>query len=119
MQAHFRDRTLGSGFGSLAESDERPLVYIMTYHSAKGLDFETVFLPQLNEGIDFWPKDAELDKKLFFVATTRSRRNLFMSYHKRQPHSYIRNMPQHLLKKIDCAETNSQSPSDEEMEVYF
>ena len=93
---------LGNSHGSLAESDERPIVYLMTYHSAKGLDYETVFLPYLADGIDFWPRDAAMDRRLFFVAATRSRRNLFMSYSSSQPHSYIRAMPEERLHKITC-----------------
>lgn len=36
-------RYLGNSFGSLDEADQKPLTFIMTYHSAKGLDFEHVF----------------------------------------------------------------------------
>jgi len=105
---------LGSGFGSLAESDERPIIYLMTYHSAKGLDYETVFLPYLNIGTSF-SQDYGLDRRLFFVAMTRSRRNLFMSYHSNQPHGYVCNMPQDLLHKIDCEVGNK----DKEHEDFF
>ena len=93
---------IGNNFGSLAESDRRPLVYLMTYHSAKGLDYDTVFLPHLDDGVDFGPRDQAMDRRLFFVATTRSRRNLFMSHHTGRPHSYVRNMPQNLLHKVSC-----------------
>jgi len=105
-------RYIGSSYGSLAESDERPIVYLMTYHSAKGLDYETVFLPHLDEGVRFWRDDSALERRLFFVATTRSRRNLFMSYHTSQAHAFVRGMPKDLLHKIDCTVRNQAEDED-------
>ncbi len=107
---------IGNKYGSLAESDHRPLVYLMTYHSAKGLDYETVFLPHLNEGTDFWTDDPMIDRRLFFVAMTRSRRNLFMSYHTDKPHPYVQNMPQNLLHKLTCT---AQKEAQEQEPFYF
>lgn len=94
-------RYLGSNFGQLAESDEKPIMYLMTYHSAKGLDFETVFLPHLGYDTEIWRANEALARRLFFVATTRSRRNLFMSYFGYSPHPYITAMPQHLLRRLE------------------
>ena len=47
---------------------------VMTYHSAKGLQFETVFLP----GVDN-PTDGNWQKALY-VAMTRTYRNLYVMY---------------------------------------
>lgn len=49
----------------------------MTYHSAKGLDFDNVFLPFLNNSFYLHPSKAET---LFMVAMTRSRKNLYLTY---------------------------------------
>jgi len=97
-------RYLGSGYGSLYESDERPLTYIMTYHSAKGLDFSATFLPFLNSNLQIGHSGNVdlMDRRIFFVASTRSRKELFYSYSQEMPHAYIQNMPQQLLKKIPC-----------------
>jgi len=69
-------------------------VKILTMHAAKGLEFEAVFLPCLEDGIvpfagmDFLlgkpvyaeQKSDELEeKRLFYVALTRARRHLFLS----------------------------------------
>lgn len=105
-------RYLGSDFGQLTESDEMPLVYLMTYHSAKGLDYDTVFLPHLDSTMQFWRNNEDISRRLFFVAATRSRRNLFMSHHSQQPHAYVRAMPENLLKKID-AKVDAKSSSDD------
>lgn len=51
------------------------VVNIMPYHSSKGLQFKTVFLPFCESNIsdNFW-------KKAFYVALTRSSENLIISY---------------------------------------
>ena len=101
-------RFLGNGIGTLDDSEQQPITYIMTYHSAKGLDFKTVFLPQLNQDRTFWnikkdlDKDPDIDRRLLFVAATRSRLNLFFSYSSKQPHPYVQGMPQDLLLKLEC-----------------
>lgn len=49
---------------------------VMTYHSAKGLQFETVFLPYI-ENFD----DTEIsDRKALYVAMTRTYRYLYVMY---------------------------------------
>lgn len=48
---------------------------VMTYHSAKGLQFETVFLPYIE---DF--SGQENDRKALYVAMTRTYRNLYVMY---------------------------------------
>ena len=59
---------------------------LMTIHASKGLEFETVFIPYLNEGI-IPPKTAreesaiEEERRLLYVAITRAKKNLFMSCH--------------------------------------
>ena len=105
-------RYLGNNYGSSTESDERPIVYLMTYHSAKGLDFKNVFLPHLNAELEIWGKDEDLSRRLFYVAITRSRLNLFMSYHSDEPHRYVKLMPQNLLHKIEINERQSGSDND-------
>ncbi len=112
-------RYLGSGYGSLAESDECAIVYLMTYHSAKGLDFETVFLPCLDSKTSFWRDDDQLARRLFFVAITRCRRNLIMSYHTQRPHPYIEAMPQRLIHRMECEAVTPQKSETSEPFVFF
>ena len=52
----------------------------MTYHSAKGLQFETVFLPYIE---NFSNKDSA--RKALYVAMTRTYRNLYVMYSTRLP----------------------------------
>lgn len=59
---------------------------VMTYHSAKGLQFETVFLPNINDPVD------ENWQKALYVAMTRTYRNLYMMYSGEMP-DILRNVP--------------------------
>ena len=54
-------------------------VLITSIHRAKGLEWPTVILPELSEGV-FPASDADIDdeRRLFYVATTRAREQLIM-----------------------------------------
>ena len=59
-------------------------VTLSTYHSAKGLEYHTVFLPELNEGMTphrqaVQPEDLEEERRMFYVAMTRAKRRLVLS----------------------------------------
>ena len=64
-------------------------VKIMTIHASKGLEFDHVFLPALEEGIlpftlfdnrqDGGSQDYSEEKRLLYVAMTRARRGLWLS----------------------------------------
>ena len=63
-------------------------VTMMTIHSAKGLEFPTVFVTGLEEGMfpslrsmDF-NDEIEEERRLFYVATTRAKETLHMTYAK-------------------------------------
>ena len=85
------------------ETNEMDAVQIMTVHKAKGLEFHTVFLPELQDkefpvgnlgGKKYWSvlggsfeqnkeayqTDMEDERKLFYVAVTRAKKNLYLSY---------------------------------------
>jgi len=60
------------------------LVTLMTVHSAKGLEFDTVFSAGLVDGLfphfrSVEGSDVEEERRLFYVAITRARRNLYLS----------------------------------------
>jgi superfamily I DNA/RNA helicase len=80
---------IGNGFGSLENATSKNKVMIMTYHSSKGLDFKNVFIPNLYGGMTIWRDSEEMSKTLFFVAVTRSRENLYLTYAANSPHKYV------------------------------
>lgn len=93
----------GNGWGSFSKSELQPIVYFMTMHSSKGLDFKTVCIPNLNSDVNLVSEKVDgyldLEKRLLFVAITRSRKDLFLSYTSRQPHPLLRNLPDSVTKK--------------------
>ena len=73
---------------SLDEEWDGDKINIMTVHAAKGLEFEVVFLPGLEEGL--FPHQKSIDdnghvaveeeRRLAYVAMTRAKNNLFMLF---------------------------------------
>ncbi len=80
---------VGNSFGSLDNAGNGNKVIVMTYHSAKGLDFENVFMPWLTDRLKIVGKTDELKETVFMVALTRSRNNLNLTYHGRAYHPYL------------------------------
>ncbi|MSU55692.1 MAG: ATP-dependent DNA helicase PcrA [Candidatus Taylorbacteria bacterium] len=68
--------------------DEKPAVRLMTVHASKGLEFEYVFIAGLEEGL--FPHErmnetknedsSEEERRLFYVAVTRAKKKVFLSY---------------------------------------
>lgn len=66
--------------------DQKSGVMLMTVHAAKGLEFDTVYVSGLEEGL--FPhegmgteeeRDEEEERRLFYVAMTRARKNLVLT----------------------------------------
>ncbi len=60
-------------------------VNIMTMHASKGLEFDTVFIPDINEGIvpsrkSVSPDAIEEERRMFYVAMTRAKKELYLTY---------------------------------------
>lgn len=114
-------RFFGNGKGSLAESDTKPIIYLMLFHSAKGLDFQSVFIPCLNTERKFWREDntQELQRRLLFVATTRTRQDLFLTYHSDKPHMFLENIDSRYLIHHKELINQDNDADNEDEEVYF
>ena len=84
LSAFLSHASLEAG-GTQAEAGQDAL-QLMTVHSAKGLEFDAVFITGLEEGL--FPHESsarELDgvdeeRRLMYVAITRARRRLYMSF---------------------------------------
>ena len=74
---------------NLAHWPQEPGVFYGTYHAAKGLEFDTVFLPFLSN--QYWPHPPDIeilgkqeaaarDSRLLYVGITRARSNLVLTY---------------------------------------
>ena len=65
--------------------DDRTGVRLMTMHASKGLEFDTVFIIQANEGRIPYKRamkehGVEEERRLFYVAMTRAKEILKISY---------------------------------------
>jgi len=67
----------------------KPAVKLMTIHAAKGLEFDYVFITGLEEGLfpheklgekEISEEEGEEERRLFYVALTRARKKIFLSY---------------------------------------
>src|SRR4029450_1942576 len=71
--------------GETQAAEGRAALQLMTVHSAKGLEFHTVFVTGLEEGL--FPHENSLseadgleeERRLMYVAITRARRRLYLS----------------------------------------
>ncbi|HVE49508.1 MAG TPA: UvrD-helicase domain-containing protein [Casimicrobiaceae bacterium] len=72
--------------GDTQAAEGRPALQMMTMHSAKGLEFHTVFVTGLEEGL--FPHENSLneyagleeERRLMYVAITRARRRLYLTF---------------------------------------
>ncbi len=57
-------------------------IFVMTMHMAKGLEFDNVILPDLNDGVmpkkNISEKETEEERRLLYVAMTRAKKRLFL-----------------------------------------
>ena len=67
---------------------------VMTYHSAKGLQFGTVFLPGVEE------KSEDSERKALYVAMTRTYKNLYVMYSGNLPYP-LSEIPKDLYKTTE------------------
>ncbi|MGH8851796.1 MAG: UvrD-helicase domain-containing protein [Casimicrobiaceae bacterium] len=72
--------------GETQAAEGRPALQLMTVHSAKGLEFHTVFVTGMEEGL--FPHENSLseydgveeERRLAYVAITRARRRLYLTH---------------------------------------
>ena len=96
-------------------------VTLMTLHSAKGLEFNSVFLVGLEEGIfphsrsSESPSELEEERRLCYVGITRAKKNLFLLNAKRRTlyGKTNMNMPSRFIDEIDqdLVESNIVKPT--------
>jgi DNA helicase-2/ATP-dependent DNA helicase PcrA len=94
---------------------------LMTVHSAKGLEFQAVFISGLEEGL--FPHDnsrnedegLEEERRLMYVAITRARRRLYLTHAQTRmlhgqtrynvPSRFLDEIPAELLRRVNTVKT--------------
>ena len=111
-----------------ADTDEPPLV-LSTIHSAKGLEFNTVFLIRALDGVLpsryalNEPGGLDEERRLLYVAVTRAEEQLFISYPMVQPNRrygptmatpsrFLKELPESLLEPVELVEAPPEHPPD-------
>jgi DNA helicase-2/ATP-dependent DNA helicase PcrA len=104
--------------GETQAAEGRPALQLMTGHAAKGLEFHTVFVTGLEEGL--FPHENSLsefdgveeERRLAYVAITRARRRLYLTLaQSRMLHGQLRyNIPSRFLSELPSGSTHWLSP---------
>lgn len=107
--------------GELQAKANQDALQLMTIHSAKGLEFDIVFITGLEEGL--CPHEQSLieadgleeERRLMYVAVTRARENLYLTYAQSRlmygqtqynlSSRFLDEIPENLIKKINVIET--------------
>lgn len=135
----YDDMTIGDGILQMLEDisllseqdnirDDRPAVRLMTVHAAKGLEFDYVFVTGMEQGL--FPhagydekkgkEEQEEERRLFYVAVTRARERLYLSYayvrtiygqqNFNAPSEFLSDIPETLLEYIDTGDIPDEPP---------
>jgi len=125
--AEFLDRASLSS--ELDHLDPAARVALMTLHSAKGLEFDAVFLVGMEEGLFPHSRssesnaDLEEERRLCYVGITRARKKLFVTWtpfrkaygpdagFPAKPSRFLREMPEDLVEGLDDLEVEQESES--------
>jgi DNA helicase-2/ATP-dependent DNA helicase PcrA len=68
-------------------------VHLLTLHRAKGLEFDAVFIPRLDEGeLPIRRGDVDEERRLLYVGITRARRHLALTWSSAKPSRFLREL---------------------------
>jgi len=114
LNDYLADISLFSDIDEYRETEEK--VTMMTVHSAKGLEYDTVFLVGLEEGLFplartvTEPMELEEERRLFYVGSTRARKRLYLATATTRyrfgevesiPSRFIKEIPERLINRVD------------------
>ena len=113
-----------------SNNENKDAITLMTVHNAKGLEFEAVFMTGMEHSV--FPhyfaleeeNGIEEERRLFYVAITRAKKKLYITYSKRRrintgimeqiPSSFLTEIPKHLM---DIKEKNSYRYNNNYIEI--
>ncbi|WP_263769766.1 3'-5' exonuclease [Propionivibrio soli] len=108
-------------------------VQLMTVHAAKGLEFDVVFITGLEQGLfphenSVQERDGiEEERRLMYVAVTRARKRLYLSYAQTRmlhgqtrycvPSLFLEELPEELLRRVGPAQAFVTAPASHASDV--
>lgn len=118
--------------------EEHKAVRLMTVHAAKGLEFDVVFVAGLEDGLfphqrmnesNITPEEAEEERRLFYVALTRARKKIYLSYAQvrtvfgrqqvNMPSEFIFDIPQELVEEDEWQNAGVPTSKRPLLEIDF
>ncbi|MBC7194757.1 MAG: UvrD-helicase domain-containing protein [Caldisericia bacterium] len=115
--------------------DTQDKITLMTVHSAKGLEFHTVFIVGLEDGLFPHFKsllsrdDIEEERRLLYVAMTRAKEDLYFTYSIRRTRKgipdfpevsrFIKEIPDKYFEKLYESEKENKENNQEKFEFKF
>lgn len=105
LENYLAEISLFADLDTYKDIDEK--ITLMTLHAAKGLEFNTVFLVGLEEGLfplartTSEPMELEEERRLFYVGATRARKRLYISSAtSRHRFGQVESIPSRFIKEI-------------------
>lgn len=114
IAAFLAESALAGDQDELDRDPKKTGVTLMTVHAAKGLEFDTVFVSGLEEGLfphaghEGEKRDEEEERRLFYVAVTRAKRRLALTLARvrriygtdfaSEPSSFLRDIDESLIE---------------------
>lgn len=118
ISAFLADAALAGDQDEMDRKKDKKGVTLMTVHAAKGLEFDTVFVTGLeeglfpHEGIGEEERDDEEERRLFYVAITRAKKQAYLTFARvrrifgtdylQEPSSFLRDIDASLMHFEDA-----------------
>lgn len=116
------------------QNTKKDSVSLMTLHSAKGLEFEVVFMVGMEEGVFphsrsfFEPEELEEERRLCYVGMTRARQQLYMlhanarllygSTQHNLPSRFIADIPEEIIKEPIGSSNHPSFEPDQDAQAF-
>lgn len=115
LQGFLEEIALMTDIDNYNETDANEKVVMMTLHSAKGLEFPSVFIPGMEENIfpgfqaSVSGEDMQEERRLAYVGITRAKKNLYLINSesrmlfghttRNRPSRFLNELPEQLIEK--------------------
>ncbi len=132
LQEFIQHTSLITDNESMAHQSDQ--VNIMTIHASKGLEFNTVFIPGMEEGLfphqkslsEEGTKGLEEERRIAYVGMTRAKKHLFLLYAetRRIFHEFVQSIPSRFLSELPneivtkTSSTSYYSPHTHKYKTY-